>query len=161
MVKRKRAPNKTCSGAGESQAGPFQFDYTENNKISKLWNSLKEDSGNHTLFAIIAVSIAVATTVHFITPSVTNQNSNNITINTTKNSTTNKNITINQRISNVKIELRQWKDIPLEERRIIKEEARVLFPDEISGIKRDWNDFANWLAEKHNAVSPSPRDLFR
>jgi len=66
------------------------------------------------------------------------------------------NVTINQGK-----QLRQWGDLPLQERRNIKQEIWDRFPDIAGGQVQDWRPVAEWLAQEKGVITPSPRDLFR
>jgi len=67
-------------------------------------------------------------------------------------------IVVNQNVMG----LRQWRELPLDERRAIKAEARMVFPQiERIGEGVSWRPVAEWLAEEKGVAVSNVRDLFR
>jgi hypothetical protein len=162
MVERKKKTSPPLQ-LSESQAGPFQFDYLDkkSTKLQELWGSLKDDDQKYSALKIAAGAMAAVAIIALITPSITTQNSNNTTIINNKHSNTTKNITINQMIGSQQIELRPWKELPLEEREIIKADTRAACPEiDTIGNGTSWDCATKYLTNR-GIKANSTRDLFR
>ncbi len=70
--------------------------------------------------------------------------------------------TVITNINHAEKPIRQWNELPLEERRAIKEEALRKFPY-IADIGKgtNWKEVSEWMIEEKSVVVSNTRDLFR